>query len=337
MRLDGQIPTFVAGELSTLLKGRSDVEKFHAAGERVDNFIVLHQGPLVRRHGTQLLGAVPYKEEEGRTWNNSEVSWDDADFPWSLGLAWDALTMSWDEADFPWGSSRSWNDISVPWDEAFFPWNDSDVASYVQGQPSLYTFSVSATRSLPIMFIGGRILVDPRGLNDIGSPPEVLASPTGGAYLAGSSITLTASFSSANTLQWFFNDAPIAGATGSSYTIPVFSNEYAGNYKCFASSPYGDVFSSSATLSVLSCPIPVITGHPVGGTLPTGAYFAVSVSTTGATSWQWFKNGSLLFGKTTPTLLLPDLSYYDQGFYFCVATNSCGSVASNTAEIIVTS
>lgn len=45
---------FVGGELSPLLLGRADTDRFKLGGETVENFLVRHQGPLVRRRGTQL-------------------------------------------------------------------------------------------------------------------------------------------------------------------------------------------------------------------------------------------------------------------------------------------
>jgi hypothetical protein len=47
--------SFTSGELSPLILGRNDVEKFGMGGEAVENFIPISQGPLVRRPGTQFL------------------------------------------------------------------------------------------------------------------------------------------------------------------------------------------------------------------------------------------------------------------------------------------
>lgn len=49
--------SFVGGEVSPLVLGRSDTERFIMSGEVVQNFIARHQGPLVRRRGTTLVAA----------------------------------------------------------------------------------------------------------------------------------------------------------------------------------------------------------------------------------------------------------------------------------------
>lgn len=46
-------PAFTGGEMSPLILGRHDLERFLLGGTRVENFIARHQGPLVRRRGTQ--------------------------------------------------------------------------------------------------------------------------------------------------------------------------------------------------------------------------------------------------------------------------------------------
>lgn len=46
-------PAFSGGEMSPLILGRHDTERFLLGGQRVENFIARHQGPLVRRRGTQ--------------------------------------------------------------------------------------------------------------------------------------------------------------------------------------------------------------------------------------------------------------------------------------------
>jgi len=49
--------TFNAGELSPLLDGRTDQEKYFAGGKVVQNFIPTVQGPLMRRGGTRYIGS----------------------------------------------------------------------------------------------------------------------------------------------------------------------------------------------------------------------------------------------------------------------------------------
>lgn len=55
IRVHSAQPTFVGGEMSPLIMGRSDTERFLIGGESVENFMVRHQGPLVRRLGTEFI------------------------------------------------------------------------------------------------------------------------------------------------------------------------------------------------------------------------------------------------------------------------------------------
>lgn len=46
---------FTGGELSPWLLGRSDIDRYLNGAEVMENFVVRHQGGVVRRRGTQLI------------------------------------------------------------------------------------------------------------------------------------------------------------------------------------------------------------------------------------------------------------------------------------------
>ena len=50
--------SFVSGELSPLLKGRTDVNQYYQAVETADNVVIVPQGGMKRRPGTEYIGAV---------------------------------------------------------------------------------------------------------------------------------------------------------------------------------------------------------------------------------------------------------------------------------------
>jgi hypothetical protein len=62
MRVHPSQPAFTGGELSPLLLGRHDIERFLLGGRRVENFIARHQGPLVRRLGSRYVRRVDCAE-----------------------------------------------------------------------------------------------------------------------------------------------------------------------------------------------------------------------------------------------------------------------------------
>lgn len=62
---------FNAGELSPLMQGRTDIEKYAAACQEMTNFIPLVQGAATRRPGTRFVAEV--KNSANRTWLHSFV------------------------------------------------------------------------------------------------------------------------------------------------------------------------------------------------------------------------------------------------------------------------
>jgi len=52
-------------------------------------------------------------------------------------------------------------------------------------------------------------------------------------------------------------------------------------------------------------------------------------------SYQWFKNGVVIDGATSSSLLLENLTTTANGDYTCTATNNQGSVTSNVAQVVV--
>lgn len=78
--------------------------------------------------------------------------------------------------------------------------------------------------------------------------------------------------------------------------------------------------------------------HPADTTVEPGAdaVFTVDVRTTGAVSYQWYRDGAILTEETSPTLSLSAVVEGDDGAEFkVVATNSEGSVESATAILTV--
>ena len=48
--------SFVSGELSPLLKGRIDINQYYQAVETADNVVIVPQGGMRRRPGTEFIG-----------------------------------------------------------------------------------------------------------------------------------------------------------------------------------------------------------------------------------------------------------------------------------------
>ncbi|MGI9650009.1 beta strand repeat-containing protein, partial [Chryseobacterium sp. RLHN22] len=108
--------------------------------------------------------------------------------------------------------------------------------------------------------------------------------------------------------------------------------------------------ASAGTTSYSGCQFignnPVITGNPPNRTICVGGITTFSITATGATSYQWYQNSGSGFvalsnvapfsGVTTSTLTITDATGTMNGNqYRCVATNSSGSVTSNSATLTV--
>lgn len=85
-------------------------------------------------------------------------------------------------------------------------------------------------------------------------PVAISASPSSQVVNEGSSaaFSVTASGTGPLSYAWYFNGAPISGATSSSFKIADVSTSDAGKYSVVVSNSISSVTSSSATLAVLA-------------------------------------------------------------------------------------
>jgi len=91
--------------------------------------------------------------------------------------------------------------------------------------------------------------------------------------------SVTATGTPAPTYQWNQNGAPIAGATGSSYTISsAQSSSNGAQFMVTVANSAGSVNSNAATLTVNSAP--TITTQPVNVTVVAGSAAMFSVTAT---------------------------------------------------------
>jgi hypothetical protein len=96
--------------------------------------------------------------------------------------------------------------------------------------------------------------------------------------------------------QWYFNDAPLAGATGSSLTVTNVQLAHDGDYSVSVSDEYGMTPSQPARLIVLVDPL--ILERPIGASVPQGVTVTLSVAVTNTAtlpvSYRWRKNSATL-------------------------------------------
>ena len=118
---------------------------------------------------------------------------------------------------------------------------------------------------------------------DVTAVPLIAVQPQSQVGSVGGSVTLSVGASGVRplTYQWFFNGAPISGATSATLTLTSLSSGNAGDYGVVVANAAGAVVSSNATLVVTNNP--VLLGASTRGN-PNGVYlfFSHNVSTASA-------------------------------------------------------
>ena len=86
--------------------------------------------------------------------------------------------------------------------------------------------------------------------------PAITAHPQDQVVLPESQVTFTVAATGTAPLsyQWYFEDAPIDGATGSSFTRPTAEPEHEGHYHVVVSNPAGSIASAEAHLTLIDSP-----------------------------------------------------------------------------------
>ncbi|TDX02023.1 Ig-like domain-containing protein [Dinghuibacter silviterrae] len=159
------------------------------------------------------------------------------------------------------------------------------------------------------------------------APTVTAGGPT--TFCAGGSVTLTASATGATAFQWFDDGTAITGATSASYTANA-----SGNYTVTYQTSNGCTSATSGAVMVtVNAPPPapaISAGGPLGFCSPGSV--VLSASATGATSYQWFVNGTPISGATGVSYTASATGNYTVSY-----TNGCPStVSSGTAVTVYT-
>jgi len=167
--------------------------------------------------------------------------------------------------------------------------------------------------------------------------PTITTQPQSRSVAVGASVSFSVSVSGSPTptLQWFKNGVSLSGATSGTLSLPSVTTLDAGTYTVVATNSAGSVTSSAAVLTVNT--LPSFTQQPVSQTCMVGATITFSVAVTGSPtpSMQWYKDGVIVAGATSTTLTLSNVPLSAAGAYSVVATNSAGTVTSNSASLSV--
>lgn len=171
-------------------------------------------------------------------------------------------------------------------------------------------------------------------LKDAIKPPAITQQPTGQTVNEGGTLTLSILATNATGYQWKKDGEDIPSANSATYTKQSVAPSDAGSYTCVVSGEGGtSVTSDAATVTVNA--LPVITQQPSSQTINEGGNINLEVTATGATGYQWKKDGSDIPSATDATYSKSGALPADAGSYTCVVTGAGGAVESNAAVVTV--
>ena len=201
----------------------------------------------------------------------------------------------------------------------------------VPGQVGTATISLEVTDSENATgSISFDVVVEP-------SAPVIVSELISPAVLAGGSLTLegTAVGTPPLSYQWFFDSAPLDGATSSTLDLADVQIIQAGVYALEVSNSGGSVRKEIAQVSVNA--ELGITTEPVDLTVIEGetATFQVTAGGTAPFTYQWSFEGAAISGEISDTLMLSSVQEVQAGSYAVEISNAAGTVSSRAARLEV--
>jgi alpha-tubulin suppressor-like RCC1 family protein len=167
------------------------------------------------------------------------------------------------------------------------------------------------------------------------APPEIVNQPEPQSVPQGNNATfsVTASGSPPLGYQWRKNGTNILNAIINPLLLLNVQPADAAAYSVVITNIAGAITSSAAALTVLLPP--TITGQPQSQTVPAGVSVTFSVATTGATNYQWRKNGQPIDGANDLLYTLNNVQTNDAGSYSVRVSNAGGYRDSQAAILTV--
>lgn len=172
---------------------------------------------------------------------------------------------------------------------------------------------------------------------DAPATPQVLEFTPSRAVGAGESVRLKVRATGEHLrYQWLFNGEPIAGADTASWLIVGFDASKAGAYRVRISDGFTTVTSDACNLSLGTAP--VLTEAPAKRLgLRAGERLELSASLADASgcSFEWRRNGVVLEGETSSSLIRETAALDDAGRYTLRVTGADGATTLVTSHVFV--
>ncbi len=170
---------------------------------------------------------------------------------------------------------------------------------------------------------------------NVNQATQITTQPQSQSVCEGDDVTFSVSATGDNlTYQWQKDGSDISGSTSSSLTLTNVSSSDEGSYACVVTGDCGSVTSNAATLTIGS--EITITQQPQSVTtyLLDTVMFVVTASGN-VDFYQWYKDSIALPSSNNDTLYLYNVQWDDAGYYYCVLSNSCDTVTSDTAMLTI--
>lgn len=166
----------------------------------------------------------------------------------------------------------------------------------------------------------------------VNTTPSFASSINDITVCVGSNATFTSSGATGTptpTYQWYNTNGAISDAT--STTLVVENPSEGGQYSLVATNSCGSA-TASASLYINA---PSVSISSTSTSVCVGSPFTMTATSETATSYQWYKGGSSLGGKTTSELIVASVGTGDAGTYECVVLSNGCSATSNQITIDV--
>lgn len=168
------------------------------------------------------------------------------------------------------------------------------------------------------------------GILTIDIPAVITTHPVSAPVCLGSTHQLNVVLSAGTNpvYQWYFDNdldgifVPVPGGTGQILTITPFDATTAGDYYCRITNGCGSVNSQTARLTLTN--VFSITTPLSDTEVCENGNKTFTVTADQPVSYRWMKNGVVIAGQTTSSLILNNIPFADNGaVYSCEIYNNC--------------
>lgn len=169
-------------------------------------------------------------------------------------------------------------------------------------------------------------------------PTITYQSPNDSVCLGQSkSFNITTSGSSPIAYQWYFPNiaTAISGATNNFYTINSVASSHGGTYYCKATNTCSSATSSVINFTVKTAPVITTQSSNLVLCATQQANFSVTAAGTGPITYKWYKDNVFISGAVSSAYQISSVTTADAGYYYCIISNSCGSINSATISLVV--